>query len=158
MSRRPPAAVRPGWAVATIWIVVNAVAVLQAAGFLSRVATGDRAVNHVLGLVIVVLAIPTAAALAGFVRNRAGVRHLLGPIAFLVFIAVELVVDYLAPVEFRDPARPAILVPYLTLFFGSIVAMGVPMFRIDRRRWLLTATTSTILLISMGVAMRAGVG
>jgi hypothetical protein len=36
--------------------------------------------------------------------------------------------------------------------------MGVPMFRIDRRRWLLTATTSTILLISMGVAMRGGMG
>ncbi len=36
----------PWWASVTVWVVVNAVNVLQAAGFLSRVLTGGRAVNH----------------------------------------------------------------------------------------------------------------
>jgi hypothetical protein len=137
---------------------VNAVALVQAAGFLSRVVTGGRDVNRILGLVIVALALPAAASLVAFVRHRSGWRHGVGPVAFLAFVAVELVVDYLAPVEFRDPARPSILVPYLLLFFGAIVAMGFPMLRIDRRLWSVTAVSSTLLLVAMGVAMRAGVG
>jgi hypothetical protein len=41
--------VNPWWAALTVWGVVNAVNVLQAAGFLSRVVTGSRAINHILG-------------------------------------------------------------------------------------------------------------
>ena len=37
------------WASLTVWGVVNAVNVLQSAGFLSRVATGGMVVNHLLG-------------------------------------------------------------------------------------------------------------
>ena len=49
-------------------------------------------------------------------------------------------------------------VPYLVLFFGAILLMGLPMFRLDRRLWLVTVATTVLLLVSMGVAMRAGVG
>jgi hypothetical protein len=44
------------------------------------------------------------------------------------------------------------------LFFGSILLMGLPMFRLDRRLWLVTVTTTVLLLGSMGIAMRMGVG
>jgi hypothetical protein len=49
-------------------------------------------------------------------------------------------------------------VPYLLLFFGAILLMGLPMFRMDRRLWLITVATTILLLASMGVAMRKGVG
>ena len=42
--------VNPWWAVLTVWIIVNAINVLQSAGFLSRVVTGNREINHLLGL------------------------------------------------------------------------------------------------------------
>jgi hypothetical protein len=58
----------PWWAALTAWGVVNAVNVLQAAGFLSRVWTGGRAINHALGYAIAGLAVPAAAALVAFVR------------------------------------------------------------------------------------------
>ena len=61
--------VEPWWAVLTVWGVVNAVNVLQAAGFLSRVWTGSRAINHLLGYAIVALAFPAAVALVAFVRS-----------------------------------------------------------------------------------------
>jgi hypothetical protein len=44
------------------------------------------------------------------------------------------------------------------LFFGSIFLMGLPMFRMNRRLWLVTAATTVLLLGSMGIAMRMGVG
>jgi hypothetical protein len=49
-------------------------------------------------------------------------------------------------------------VPYLVLFFGAILLMGLPMFRMDLRLWLVTVATTILLLGSMGVAMYAGVG
>ena len=141
-----------------VWIVVNAVNVLQALGFLSRVRTGSMAANHVLGYAIIGLAIPAALALAAFIRARAGWLHAAGPGVFLGFVLLMVVVDYAAPVEFRSPARYGILVPYLLLFFGSIVLMGLPMFRLDRRLWLVTVATSAALIGAMLAAMRAGVG
>jgi hypothetical protein len=49
-------------------------------------------------------------------------------------------------------------VPYLLLFFGAILLMGLPMFSMDRRLWLVTVATTVLLLGAMGVAMYVGVG
>jgi hypothetical protein len=155
---RHPGSMAGHWAVLTVWGVVNAVNVLQTIGFLSRVRTGDMATNHLLGYAIIGLAIPAGVALAALVRARAGWLHVVGPAMFLGFVVFMVVVDYAWPVEFRSPMRPRILVPYLTLFFGAILLMGIPMFRLDRRLWLVTVATSVALLGSMIVAMRAGVG
>lgn len=141
-----------------MWGVVNAVNVLQAAGFLSRVRTGSRAINHLLGYVIIALAVPATLALVAFGRARAGWRQWAGPAVYLAFVALMVVVDYVWAVEFRSPMRYDILVPYLLLFFGAILLMGLPMFRLDRRLWLVTVATTVLLLVSMGVAMRKGVG
>ena len=69
-----------------------------------------------------------------------------------------VVVEYVAPVEFCSPARYSVLVPYLVLFFGAILLMDLPMFRMDRGLWLVTAATTALLLEAMGIAMRGGVG
>ena len=132
--------------------------VLQAVGFLSRITTGGMRVNHLLGYAILALTLPAAAALVGFTRAGAGLLHVAGPIAFLAFAVLLAVVDYAFPVEFRSPARPAILVPFLVLFFGSILLLGLPMYRIDRRLWLVTVATTLLLLGAMGAALREGVG
>ena len=55
-------------------------------------------------------------------------------------------------------SRTGILVPYLVLFFGSILLRGLPMFRLERRGWLVTVATTVLLLGSTGVAMRKSVG
>jgi len=148
---------RLDWAVLTVWGIVNAVNLLQGVGFLSRVWTGARNINRVLGLVMIVLALPAAAALYSFLREGAGWLLWSGPALYVLFIAFELAVDYLWVIEFRDPVRAAILVPYLLLFFGSILLMGLPMFRANRSLWMVTAATTVFLLVSMGVAMRKGV-
>jgi hypothetical protein len=139
-----------------IWVVVNLVNVLQAAGFASRpFATW---VNPLLGLVIAALAIPATWALAVFARRDAGWRHLAGPIVFDAFVLLMLWVDHLARIEWRDPVVPAIQIPYLILFFGSILLMGLPMLRIDRRRWAVTVVSTVVLLVAMAYATAMGVG
>ena len=152
------ARVDPWWAALAVWGVVNAVNVLQAAGFLSRVRTGSRAINRLLGYLIVALALPAALALAAFVRARAGWPQWVGLAVYLAFVVFMVVVEYVRPVEFRSPARYGILVPYLLLFFGAILLMGLPMFHMDRGLWFVTVATTVLLLGSMGLALRTGVG
>jgi hypothetical protein len=153
-----PAEIEPGWAPLVIWAVVNGVNVLQGIGFLSRTRTGSMSLNHTLGLVIAALGVPAAVALVALLGAGAPALQWIGAAVFLVFLALMLWVDYLRPVEFRSPRRPAILVPYLVLFFGAILLMGLPMYLLDRGLWLVTVVTSAFLLGSMGSAMRAGVG
>lgn len=143
-------------AAAVVWTVVNAVNLLQSIGFATRPVAPE--VNSFLGLVVAALAIPATWALVVFRRRGVGRLFIIGPLAFDAFVVLMLVVDYVANVEWRDPVVPAIQVPYLLLFFGSIVFMGLPMYRLDRRRWLVTVVTSVILLGSIAYAMSAGVG
>ena len=150
--------IEPYWAVLTVWCIVKSVNVLQSVGFLSRVRTGSMAINHLLGYVMIALAVPATLALVAFGRARAGWLQYVGPAVYVGFIVLMVVVEYVWPVEFRSPTRLGILVPYLLLFFGAILLMGLPMFRLDRRLWLVTVATTVLLLGSMGIAMRRGVG
>ena len=150
--------VYPWWAVITTWGVVNLVNLLQSAGYLSRILTGRMEINRILGYAIMVLAIPAGIALAGFIRAQAHWRQWIGLAVFIVFLLLMISVEYLWQIEFRSPVNHKILVPYLVLFFGSILLMGLPMFRMDRRLWLVTVATTVLLLTSMVVAMRRGVG
>jgi len=148
----------PWWAALTVWGVVNAVNVLQSAGFLSRVVTGNREINHLLGFGIVALAVPAVIAIIAFIYASSGWRQWIGPVVFLAFIVLMVAVEYICQVEFRSPMRYDILVPYLVLFFGSILLMGLPMFRMNRKLWLVTVITTVLLLGSMGFAIYTGVG
>ena len=150
--------VDPWWAALTVWGVVNSVNVLQAAGFLSRVRTGTVAINHLLGYVMIALAVPAVLALVAFWRAGAGWLLWIGPAVYLAFVVLMVVVDYIWSIEFRSPPRYGILVPYLLLLFLSILLMGLPMFRLDRRLWLVTVATTVLLLGSMGIALYKGVG
>jgi len=150
--------VHPWWAALTVWGVVNAVNLLQSVGFLSRVVTNSRAINHLLGYGIVALAVPAVLAMVAFIRARTGWRQWIGPTVFLAFIMLMVIVEYIWQVEFRSPMRYDILVPYLVLFFGSILLMGLPMFRMNRRLWLVTVVTTVLLLGAMGFAMYMGMG
>lgn len=141
-------------AATTVWVVVNLVALLQAVGFASRGSVPE--VQTLVGVVIALLAVPATLALVDLVRVRAGLRWYAGPMVFDAFVVMLVVVDYLMGVEFRSPSRPALLVPFLVLFFGSIVLMGAPMFRVDRRRWLVTVASTVLLVAAMLQAMGRG--
>ncbi len=153
-----PVETGPFWAALTVWAVVNAVNLLQAVGFLSRVPNQPMTVNHALGYVIVALAVPATVALIAFMRAGAPWLQCAGPAVFLAFIVFMIAVDYVWVIEFRTPLRADIAVPYLLLFFGAILLMGLPMYRLDRLLWLVTVVTTITLLSAMGVAMRRGVG
>ena len=103
--------VEPWWAALTVWGVVNAVNVLQAVGFLSRVHTGSMAINHMLGYVMAALAVPAVVALAAFWRCGSQLAARIGPLVYVVFVALMVAVEYIWPVEFRSPRAMAFSCP-----------------------------------------------
>ena len=68
------------------------------------------------------------------------------------------VVNHLLDIEFRRPAVPALLVPFVALFYLSILAMGLLMYRVSRRLWAITAVTTAVHLGAMAYAQTQGVG
>jgi hypothetical protein len=153
-----PPSIGPWWAALTTWAVVNLVNVLQAIGFVSRIVRGSMRVQRRLGYAMMVLGLPAAITLVAFLRAGSHWLQWLGLVLYLAFLVFLISVDYLWQVEFRSPPRPSLLVPFLLLFFGSILLMGLPMFGMDRDRWLVTVGTTVLLLVSMGFAMKKGVG
>lgn len=150
--------INPWWAALTTWFIVNLVNLLQSAGFLSRMFTGKMQTNRLLGYGIMALAIPAGIALNGFIRAQADWRQWIGLAVFISFLLLMISVEYLWQIEFRSPVNHKILVPYLVLFFSSILLMGLPMYQTDRNLWLVTVATTVFLLISMMMAMFKGVG
>jgi hypothetical protein len=144
------------WAISAIWVVVNAVNVLQAIGFATRPFAPW--VNPALGLIISACAIPATLALVRLIRLRSGPLLVAGPLVFVLFVAFHVLVEDVFHISWREPVVVEIQVPYLMLFFGSIFLMGLPMFWIDRRRWVVTVLTTSLLLAAMVFAMAMGVG
>jgi hypothetical protein len=146
------------WAVLTVWGVVNALNLFQAVGFRSRVRSRSMVINHRMGYAIIALAIPAFIALLAFVRAGSGWLNISGPVIFLAFVLLMIDVDYIWKIEFRSPMRYSIAAPYLLLFFGSILLMGLPMYTLNRNLWLITVATTIVLLVAMVNAIREGEG
>lgn len=138
-----------------VFLVVNVTAVAQTIGFLSR--PSGPAVQSAMGVVIMLMAVPAAAALL-LDRSTANVVRYAGIVMFVAFALMELVVDYILDVEFRDPRDAAVLIPYLVLFYGSILLMGLSLFRVSLVLWGVTAVTCAALLAATVWAQVRGFG
>lgn len=130
--------------------------VAQTVGFMSR--TSGQSIQSVAGVIIMALVLPAVWVLwADRGAGIAGWNHI-GPALFVGFCALSLYVDYIPGVEFRAPVNAAVLVPYLILFYGSILFMGLRLFPVSRPLWATTATAATALLWATGWAQYKGVG
>ncbi len=138
-----------------VFTVVNVVCVAQSIGFFSRPHNPEW--NRGLGVLILCMAVPAAVAAVLNVGNGRG-WWWAAPASFVAFAALELVVDYVAGVQFRQPPRPAVLVPYLALFYGSILAMGLYLLPVSRTLWAITGGTVALLLAATVFAQVRGVG
>lgn len=145
----------PSAADVLVFVVVNVTAVAQTIGFFSR--PSGPAVQSAMGVLVMAMAVPAAAALV--LEHGAGtpVRSA-GIVMFIAFALMELMVDYVLDVEFRQPRNAAVLVPYLVLFYGSILLMGLSLFRASLVLWGITAITCAGLLAATVWAQLKGYG
>jgi hypothetical protein len=102
-----------------VFAIANAVNLLLVVMFLAR-ARRAQAVEQGVGLVVVAMAVPLAAAsILNALGHRAWWTWGL-PLFMIVFCIVEYVVDYARKIKFRDTRA---MKPYLLLFYLALMSM-----------------------------------
>ena len=87
------------------------------------------------GWIVYALCIP--AAIISIILMRAG-KHWgfwVGGFILVDYAAFGFWVDYLAKIEFRNPLRLDVLIPYVFFYLATIMFYWFPLARLDRKLW-----------------------
>lgn len=104
-----------------LFIIINSANIIISTIFITRVK--KPGLEHGLGILYVALGIPTLIITFLNILIQREWWFWVFPSLFLIFIVFELIVDYVKKMEFRNPRNIQILVPYLILYYISIILM-----------------------------------
>jgi hypothetical protein len=139
-----------------IFLLSNSINILSFLMFISRVNWPDRAdlfenLAIFMGVPSLILAI--IGALQGF-----GVSFSLAPLLYSAFALFALVVDVILKIEFRNPRRMVILLPYLLLYFAPLMMMWGMIWLLGSVFWAITGLTFLAMVIASFYSLNRGVG
>jgi hypothetical protein len=103
----------------TIFIIANLVNLLLTGIFLSR-SLGLKKAERVLGLISVSMILPIGAAVILNIQGRREWWTVSLPSILMLFLAIELLLDYILKLNFR---KTRLLWPYLLLYYLALMAM-----------------------------------
>lgn len=87
------------------------------------------------GWIVYALCIPAVIISIILLRGGKSWFFWLGGFLFLVYAAFGLWIDYIAKIQFRNPLRLSVLIPYIFLYLSTVMFYWWPLVRIDRRLW-----------------------
>ena len=87
-----------------------------------------------------------------------GIAYSLPPLLYAQFAAFALVVDVIRKIEFRQPRRPGILIPFLSLFYVSLMTLWGMTWSLGVGYWAVTGLTYLATVASSLYAVKRGVG
>lgn len=67
-----------------------------------------------------------------------------GPVICAIWGAFGFLVDRVYGVEWRSPARPSILIPYVLLFIASQFGFWIPLWYVGREHWIAYTVTYSV--------------
>lgn len=102
-----------------IFVIANLINLLLIGIFLSR-PKGIKKVEHVLGLFVVAMILPIGVAIILNILAKRGWWTIVLPLILILFLAVELLLDYILKLNFR---KTRWLWPYLLLYYSAMMAM-----------------------------------
>ncbi len=124
--------------------------------FLSRVK--KPGVSRKIGFFSLLLGIPTLTiAIINLILQREW-WYWFFPLLLVGFILFSLVVDYIKKIEFRNPRKKSILIPFLILFYMSIILMWGLTWALGVIYGGITAITYFLQLFGAYYAGKHGVG
>lgn len=124
--------------------------------FLSRVRKPE--LSKKIGIFSIVLGIPSlmVAIINAYLQREWW--YWIFPLLFVGFLLFTLVVDYIIKIEFRNPKKLSILVPFLILFYVSIILMWGLTWALGVIYGVITLITYFLQLIGAYYAGKHGVG
>ena len=104
-----------------LFLIINSANIIISCIFLLRVKKSQ--LERVLGILYISLGIPTFVITIFNLYFQREWWYWVYPSLFLIFIVFELIIDYINKIEFRKPRNSRILVPYLILYYISIILL-----------------------------------
>lgn len=138
------------------FIIINLFNLAVFALFLSRVK--KPTVSKKIGAFSLSLGIPTAIIAIVNIIFRREWWYWVFPLILVGFIVFALIVDYIKKIEFRNPRKKSILIPFLILFYVSIILMWGLTWALGVIYGGITAITYFLQLFGAYYAGKHGVG
>jgi len=138
------------------FIVINVFNLTVFALFLSRVKAPS--ISSKIGIFSLILGIPT---LLITILNIFLLRewwYWVFPLLFVSFLVYTLFLDYIKKIEFRNPRKLSILIPFLILFYVSIILMWGLTWTLGIIYGVITGITYFLQLFGAFYAGKHGVG
>lgn len=102
------------------------------------------ALRQIIGYVFISLIVPFTLTLRGYVREEAGRKVIVSNIIVLLYLVLELLLDYVLRIPFREIL--AIHVLYIVVFYAAEFSLMSVSFRISRKAGYAVAATFCVLL------------
>jgi hypothetical protein len=139
-----------------VFALATSANLVSAAMFWARVRR--PAWSRPLGVAAIALGAPALAlAVAGATSGISWTRWLF-PLLYAIFAAVTLLLDFILKVEFRQPRRASILVPFLILYYFPLVAMWGMLWDSGLVYWAVNGASYLAMLFLSLWAVRKGAG
>jgi len=105
---------------------------------------GDMVIVQVCGAIVISLIVPFTITLLGYVRGKAKRRTLMSNGVILLYLSLELVLDYVLRIPFREIL--AIHVPYIIVFYAALFSMIGVSFEKNKKMASVVIVTFLILI------------
>jgi hypothetical protein len=87
------------------------------------------------GWIVYALGIPAAVISVMLIRGEKGLSFWLGGFLFLAFAAYGYWIDYVAKIQFRNPLRMSVVIPYALLYLSTVMFYWWPVGQLSRPLW-----------------------
>ena len=99
------------------------------------------------GWIVYALCIPAAVISIILLRGGKSWHFWLGGFLFLLYAAFGYGVDYVLQLQFRNPLRLSIVIPYVFLYLATVMFYWWPLWRLSRPLWAVYAVLYVIATI-----------
>ena len=99
------------------------------------------------GWIVYALCIPAAIISIILLRGGKSWSFWLGGFLFVIYGAFGYWVDYVAKIQFRNPLRMSIVIPYVFLYLATVMFYWWPLWPISRALWVVYAILYVIATI-----------
>jgi hypothetical protein len=139
-----------------IFLLANSINILSIFMFIARVKWPKNA--DLFGYLAILMGLPALAlAVIGAIQGF-GISFGLAPLLYAAFTLFALIVDVILKIEFRNPRRLVILLPFLLFYFVPLMMMWGMMWLLGLGFWIITGITYFAMVVASFYALNKGVG
>ena len=99
------------------------------------------------GWIVYALCIPAAIISIILMRGGKTWHYWLGGFLFVIYAAFGFWVDYVGKIQFRNPFKPLIAIPYVLLYLATVMFYWWPLWPMSRLLWIIYAVLYVIAMV-----------